>query len=269
LRNFKFPLSKDITQTKIDSILCPNHQPFVGENLFLTKESQDVLNLWSKFITSFPKESPLRGFPIWSHEWGATYPYENDTPLSTNIDDLKKHKGTYGKKIVGKNKEDMISEFIPRYAQKDQTRFPDWKIRFIKRNREFYQDNKEFIDDFLLSNPQLKKFEFSYQKLEWSCQGAERTFEDKIIQFRPSGLRVKLNNWAPALTTIRTQNVYIPKLKRKLSLLERLKLQSMELDHLPDVHDGEFIPNGGFKALGNAVNVEVVRLIAKNLLNNE
>ena len=91
--------------------------------------------------------------------------------------------------------------------------------------------------------------------------------DDKIIQFRPSGVRIKLNNWSPALTTIRTQNIYIPKIERKLSLKEVAKLQSMNLKYLPDIYNYKFIPNGGYKAFGNAVNVDLVKLIAKNLLN--
>ena len=268
LSEFNFPEPLDITKTKIDSILCPKHVPYDSENLFLNNENVEVLELWSKFIESFPKDKSLPSFPIWSHEWGATYPFEYKSPQASTVDELINTKGTYGKQIHGSDKEDIIANFIPRYSQKDQIKFPNWKIIYIRKNREFYQENKMFIDNFVLSNSKLKHFKFSYQKLEWSCQGAPRTFDDKILQFRPSGLRVKLNNWAPALTTVRTQNVYIPKLKRKLSLLEISKLQSMELNHLPDIYDGKFIANGGFKAFGNAVNVEVVRLIAKNLLNN-
>ena len=96
---------------------------------------------------------------------------------------------------------------------------------------------------------------------------SKRTFKDKIIQFRPSGLRVKLDNWAPALTTVRTQNVFIPKIGRKLALHEISKLQSMNLTHFPDIYNGKFVPNGGYKAFGNAVNADVVKLVAKNLIN--
>ena len=267
LENFNFPEKRDLSKTTINSILCLDHIPHPEENLSLSIENNEVLNLWSNFIETFPDDISLPGFPIWSHEWGATYPFEDYTPQSSTIEELNKLRGTYGKNISGTDKEIIINKFIPRYAQKDLEKFPNWKIVFIKKNREFYKKNKDFIDLFVLKNPELKDFEFSYQKLEWSCSGAPRTFDDKIIQFRPSGLRVKLNNWSPALTTIRTQNIYIPKIKRKLSLLELSKLQSMKIKHLPDIYDGKFVPNGGYKAFGNAVNVEVVRLIAKNLLN--
>lgn len=268
LRNFNYPKKGDLSKTTIDTILSTKHTPYLGENLYLTDENQNVYNLWNNFIKTFPNERPLPGFPIWSHEWGATYPYEKYTPQAATLDELNNSRGTYGKKIKAENKEDIIRDFIPRYAQKDIEVFPNWKINFIRKNRVFYRENKDFIDKFVLDNPKLKTFAFSFQKLEWSCQGAERTLDDKIIQFRPSGLRVKLSNWSPALTTVRTQNIYIPKIKRKLSLFELAKLQSMDIKHLPDIYDGKFVPNGGYRAFGNAVNVEVVRLIAKNLLNN-
>jgi len=268
LRNFNYPKKGDLSKTTIDTILSTKHTPYLGENLYLTDENQNVYNLWNNFIKTFPNERPLPGFPIWSHEWGATYPYEKYTPQAATLDELNNSRGTYGKKIKAENKEDIIRDFIPRYAQKDIEVFPNWKINYIRKNRVFYRENKDFIDKFVLDNPKLKTFAFSFQKLEWSCQGAERTLDDKIIQFRPSGLRVKLSNWSPALTTVRTQNIYIPKIKRKLSLFELAKLQSMDIKHLPDIYDGKFVPNGGYRAFGNAVNVEVVRLIAKNLLNN-
>ena len=107
----------------------------------------------------------------------------------------------------------------------------------------------------------LDGLEFSYQKFEWSCKGESYTLDDKIIQFRQSGLRVSRANWAPALTTVKTQNIYFPWLNRKMSVLEAAQLQSMQgLKNLPDHR------NGAYKAFGNAVNVEVVKRIAKNLI---
>ena len=48
-------------------------------------------------------------------------------------------RGSYGKIIKGENKEDIIREFIPRYAQKDIEVFPNWKISYIRKNRDFYR----------------------------------------------------------------------------------------------------------------------------------
>ena len=110
----------------------------------------------------------------------------------------------------------------------------------------------------------LYGLEFSYQKFEWSCKDESYSLDDKIIQFRQSGLRVSRANWAPALTTVKTQNIYFPWLNRKMSVKEAAQLQSMQgLKILPDHR------NGAYEAFGNAVNVDVVKRNAKNLLNGK
>jgi hypothetical protein len=40
----------------------------------------------------------------------------------------------------------------------------------------------------------------------------------------------------------------------------------MNLKYLPDIYNNKFISNGGYKAFGNAVNVELVKLIGNNLI---
>jgi len=265
LNGFKFPSKKIDKNLSINKILNDQITPFEGENVYLSKELQDVINFWKGFIELFSDENPLPGFPIWSHEWGATYPFDDITPSHMPLEQLKMYKGMFGKRIAGKTRDEVLN-LIPRYSHTGQLKFPAWKIKFIAKNREFYSKNRELIDTYLEKNPEFKQFDFSYQKLEWSCQKAKHTMDDKIIQFRPSGVRVKLSNWSPALTTVKTQNIYLPKLQRKLSIQELAKLQSMELSSLPDIYDGKFVPNGGYRAFGNAVNVEVVRLIAKNLI---
>ena len=100
----------------------------------------------------------------------------------------------------------------------------------------------------------------SYQKLEWSCKGESTNLEDKIIQFRPSGVRISRNRWIPTLTTIKTQNIYLKTIDRRLSILEHEQLQSQKFKHHPNHL------NGGYTALGNSVNSEVVKRIAKNLI---
>ena len=85
LRNFNYPKKGDLSKTTIDTILSKKHTPYLGENLYLTDENQNVYNLWNNFIKTFPNERPLPSFPIWSHEWGATYPYEKYTPQAATM----------------------------------------------------------------------------------------------------------------------------------------------------------------------------------------
>jgi DNA (cytosine-5)-methyltransferase 1 len=258
LEHFIWPEKKDIEKTSIESIFFEHDE---DENLQISSKHKNAFNIWNDFVKNFPNPSDLPGHPIWSHEFGATYEFENKTPYSTPVNELKEKLGTFGKQIIGNNKNEILLNFIPRYAAYPENIFPKWKINYIKKNREFYNKYKEYLDEFKLK---LDGLEFSNQKFEWSCKGEKNDLEDKIIQFRQSGLRVSKSNWFPALTTVKTQNIYLPKLDRKMSIKEAAQLQSMQkLSHKPD-HN-----NGGYKAFGNAVNVEVVKLIAKNLLNGK
>ena len=46
----------------------------------------------------------------------------------------------------------------------------------------------------------IKDWQNSHIKFEWNCgKDVEFTLEDKLIQFRASGIRVKLATFAPAL----------------------------------------------------------------------
>ena len=114
--------------------------------------------------------------PLWTMEFGATYPYEYKTPYSTPINSLKKYKGSFGKDLKGMKKNEIF-ESIPNYAKTKIKKFPDWKIRMIKRSRDFYEENKRWLDKLI---PELKKLESeAYQKLEWNCQGEEFSFRKK------------------------------------------------------------------------------------------
>jgi DNA (cytosine-5)-methyltransferase 1 len=269
LSNFRFPDRLDKSRTTIESILDPSIKPFEEEKLYLTGEQKVSYDFWKGFVENFPKDKNIMSLPLWSHEWGANYPFDKSTPHFSPLTSLVGKRGTFGIVIPNIEKDEILEHYIPRYSQNKVDEFPNWKRNHIKKNRDFYSDNNGFIDEYLSANPQFRKLNFSSQKFEWCCAGAAKTFEDKLIQFRPSGLRVKLNNWAPALTTVRTQNLFIPRINRKLSHVENAKLQSLELKYLPDIRDEKFHSNGGFKAIGNAVNSEVVRLIAYNLLQNE
>lgn len=261
LKHFKWPEKKDVAKTSIHNGYFKLNNNLLKEELDfvkLTKDEQKIYNVWHKFVRCFPKNKKLPSFPIWAHEWGATYEYKEKTPFCSSVKELQNKYGIFGRKIISSSKEEILNNYIPRYSQEKKEKFPRWKIRFIEKNRAFYEENKEYLDKF---KSEIYDFEFSYQKFEWACKGEKQTLDDKIIQFRQSGLRVSRDRWFPALTTVSTQRPYMPFAKRKMTVNELSQLQSLQnLKYKPEYN------NGAKSAYGNAVNSEIVKLIAKNLI---
>ena len=187
--------------------------------------------MWEDFLKRIPSDVTLIS-PLWTLEFGATYPFENRTPYSLDTKELKKFKGSRGVDLSKFKRDEMIKQ-LPPYAQytsdKNEDRlkkiqFPSWKKNFIRRSREFYEQNREWIDPWIEKyknhpNPMLSLP--THLKFEWNCKGEHHTLMDKIISFRPSGLRVKRINIAPTLVNLSSSTTpYIPSLKRHLSAEE-------------------------------------------------
>ena len=256
LKNFSWiDKYKTKEETSIDSILEKTENGFRK----ISEEQKNCISVWQQFLDKLPQDESL-DYPIWAMEFGATYPFDNKTPYTASNQELGKSKGAFGVPLAGLSREDKI-KLLPTYSQLEQVEFPDWKKRFIRLNRELYNKYRSELDPII---PLIKQLPVpSWRKFEWNCNSGVRDIKKHILQFRASGLRVKKKNFTPSLVSPKTQIPIIGWEERYISRKEALRLQSMEnLKHLPE-NDSAF-----FRAVGNAVNVTIVRLIMKELLSN-
>jgi DNA (cytosine-5)-methyltransferase 1 len=258
--SFEWPETND-AETCIDSVLDDNP----ADAKQLSKKVIKCLGVWDEFLKACPKKVELPSFPLWSMEWGATYPFEDTTPFALKdelgANGLLGFKGSHGVATGRLKSIDGRWASLPSHARTEQRQFPKWKKNFIRQNRQFYMENSAWIDPWL---PRILEFPSSLQKFEWNIHGGERDIWKYVIQFRASGVRVKRRTTAPSLIAMTdTQVPIIAWQKRYMTPRECAKLQSLDmLKALP-----ESSPRA-FAALGNAVNSHVVERVALSLLSD-
>jgi len=200
----------------------------------LREEELMWLNAWQYFIKMIPSDE-LPGFPIWEES-------------------LK-----------------------PRVSLPDNC--PEWKAEFLFSNRNFYLAHRKVIDDWRKidwSNGKgpspitISDFPTSRRKFEWQARRAQPTRSDRdlfklLIQLRPSGIRVKPANYAPALVAINQTSIVGSK-KRRITPQEAALLQGFPPTIFDDVEIGS---QAMYKQLGNAVPVGLVKFCADWLINRD
>jgi DNA (cytosine-5)-methyltransferase 1 len=263
LHQFTWPMPES-SSTDIRSVL----RKITSIDREIPIQTSRAIDMWGDFLKRAPASLKIPSFPIWSMEFGATYPYRETTPaaLWENLgpESLFSFQGTFGTPLANMGRNEQHKN-LPSHARRteDQT-FPLWKKNFISRNREFFRDNHEWLTPWM-NEWQPWNLPSSLQKFEWNAQGAEREIDGHVIQIRASGVRVKRTTTAPSLVAMTQTQVPIlgaelTGRRRYMTPSECAELQSLGSIHLPTESQG------AYKALGNAVNARVVARIAESLL---
>ncbi len=193
----------------------------------LSEEEKTWVEAWDWFVANIECDS-LPGFPIWAHAFNVRARVPSDAP--------------------------------------------SWKRDFLVKNAAFYRQHKDFIDRWLArrwgpSGQTVREFPASRQKFEWqakkltaSCR--RRTLRDLVLQFRPSGIRVKSPTYLPALVAITQTSIVGPAVAtgirdyRRLTPAEAAQLQGIPYRSFRQAGVADRV---AYRQLGNAVNVGVVQ----------
>lgn len=232
--------------TKVHDIL--NCDRSYREEL-LRPETERHIQVWEEFVV-FMHRHRIPRFPVWATEFGADYPFESRSPMAIGLSNLRGLKGQFGLTI-------QSFDDLPVYATRNRAAFPAWKKGYIRKNRALWGEHKSWLSGWV---KELEEFEHSHQKFEWNAGDSEPTFRDKVLQFRPSGIRVKNGNATPALVLTKTQ---VPIVWDEHNRTYRY-ISPMEAGRLQCFDDNHILPsstNDAYRALGNAVNSKVVSAI--------
>jgi DNA (cytosine-5)-methyltransferase 1 len=204
-------------------------------------------------------------------KWAGTWQLEEDLPLQLDKDlgdELKELKWTRAEEFWVIAWEDLVIRLARLRAQGmegDVPRFPiwvdswncsslgapAWKRTIEAKNQAWYELHQEMLDDWV-SRWDVLSFPGSRRKLEWQAQVAE-SMEHCLVQFRPSGLRVKRATHAGALVAI-DQRPFVVARGRRLSARECARLQGF-----PEWFSFDAAPRWAYKQTGNAVHVGSVK----------
>ena len=237
---------------------------------------------------SLPSFRPLPSFPIWGYEldpWNHYPAQSNPRPLLADPKALVGVRREMLREIRSKAWWRPLAEpageraFLaeqpgvagvarwtaewPRYASSRDV-WPSWKRRFIERSREWGEKLWTLLEPGWLRDwmDVLATMPASHQKLEWNCRGEELDLWQHILQFRPSGLRVKRFKHVPALVALTTTQIpIVPRqfvVKGEAPGRHLLEEEALQLQGFPREWAVPSSRSRAFKAFGNAVHVGLV-----------
>ena len=264
-KEFQFPNGLG-EKTSVETIL--DKKKSINKKYYLSQEDIKIIDHWNHFIQIIDKDITPPS-PTWSQDFGRSYSLENIHPITKqwritvrdlkktlDIDEIDAPKSRFRKDVI---------KCFPPYIVSVKKPLPEWKKKFISNNRNFWNENQDIIGAQWLYD--VRTFEQTYQKFEWQVGGEVRNIWKHLIQFRPSGIRVKKTNYIPALVAI-AQIPIIGWQKRRMTPKECARAQDFDVDGVISNHYLlSNIDSVAYKQLGNAVNVKLTKIIFQKVEN--
>lgn len=230
---------KNIKKTNLSDIIdtrCNRKYNISGKFKVVEGVWNEFLEICNSNDISIPK------YPIWTDWWDSDG--ENTTVTKYN-----KHLSDEENKInVMKKQKDFYNKYK----------------KWIDSNREFYTENKDILEPWLMKSRQQELWFGAVRKMEWQTGRNNLNMKQVLWSPRGSGIRIKCTDYSPTLVAMASMiPIYGPK-SRMLTPRECARLQSFPEDYI--IHDNDKV---AYKQFGNAVNVKMIEHAAKFLINND
>lgn len=199
----------------------------VDDSYIISSEQELMIMAWDEFRIG--TNIKILGFPIWLDSFGLGIDDDRTVFISQGYDNM-----------------------------------PSWKQNFLRRNRQFYLDHRDFIDRWVEKYNMISRIKL-YKKFEWNCGTDVTDIRDCLIQIRQSGIRAKRPTFYPSLVAIANTPIIWDATKehfRTLTPREAANLQSFRADYKFRGTDAT-----QYRQLGNSVNVRILKILGKSLFN--
>ena len=197
----------------------------VPDEYIIPEEQELMINAWDEFRIGTGIQ--ILGFPIWLDSFG-----------------------------LGEDNDQIV------YQSQGYDDMPDWKQKFLRQNRQFYLNHREFIDEWVNRYSMRNRIKL-YKKFEWNCGTDVTEMHNCLIQVRQSGIRAKRPTFYPSLVAMANTPIIWDNSKmhyRKLTPREAANLQSFRADYKLRGTDAT-----QYRQLGNSVNVRILKILGKSL----